>query len=129
MNNAPDYVNRMTLFVAKMVHDGCYDAHTINKNGEFIYDPTKDKRFAVYFERRGKYNFKFAENDKEYNDQRSLYLSMLEDFNTENLQLGQPLLDERKDMIPRAYTHKERESIKVFADMAYGFYDHERSAL
>ena len=129
MNSAPDYVNRLTLFVAKMIHDGCYDAHYIDKNGEFIYDPTKDKRFEVYFKKRKQYDFKFAQNDKDYNDQRSLYLSMLSDFNEENVKMGMTVLDEKKDLIPKAYTQKERESIKVFSDMAYGFYDHERSAL
>lgn len=128
-NNAPDYVNRMTLFVAKMIHDGCYDAHTIDKNGDFKYDPTKDKRFKKYFEKRKQYKYQFANNDQEYNDQRSLYITMLDDFNAENERLNLALLDEKTDLIPRAYTHKERESIKVFSDMAYGFYDHERSAM
>lgn len=128
MNNAPDYVNRLTLFVAKMIHDGSYDAHFMNEKGEFEYDPKKDKRFNIYFEKREKYNFKFAEADKEYNDQRSLYITMLDDFNLENLKLNKTKLDEKIDLIPRAYTHKEKESIKVFADMAYGSYDHERMA-
>lgn len=129
MNSAPDYVNRLTLFVAKMIHDGCYDAHYMNEKGEFIYDPTKDRRFEIYFKKRSHYNFQFAENNKEYNDQRSLYLSMLSDFNEENTKMNMPILDEKKDLLPKAYTQKERESIKVFSDMAYGFYDHERSAL
>lgn len=129
MNSAPDYLNRLTLFVAKMIHDGCYDAHYMNDKGEFVYDPTKDKRFEVYFKKRKQYDFKFAQNDKEYNDQRSLYISMLDDFNVENIKLNEPKLDERKDLIPRAYTQKEKESIKVFADTAYGFYDSERAAL
>ncbi len=128
MNTAPDYVNRLTLFVAKMIHDGCYDAHSV-VNGKFIYDPKKDKRFNVYFEKREKYGYKFAENDTEYNNQRSLYLSLLESFNNENKIFGGQILDEKKDLIPRAYSHEDRESIKVFADMAYGFYDHERSSL
>lgn len=128
-NNAPDYVNRMTLFVAKMIHDGTYDAHTMDSDDNFSYDATKDARFDIYFKKRKKYKYQFANNDSAYNDQRSLYIKMLDDFNLENSQLNQPLLEEEKDLIPRAYTHKERESIKVFADMAYGFYDHERSAL
>lgn len=128
MNTAPDYVNRLTLFVAKMIHDGCYEAHSM-KDGKFVYDPRKDKRFNVYFEKREKYKFKFAESDKEYNDQRSLYLSLLESFNNENKIFGGQVLDEKTDLIPKAYSHEDRESIKVFADMAYGFYDHERSSL
>ena len=54
---------------------------------------------------------------------------MLDDFNAENRRLGTPLLEEKKDMIPKAYTHKEHESLKVFSDTAYGFYDHGRSSL
>jgi len=54
MNNTPDYVNRLTLFVAKMVHDGCYDAHVM-ENGELKYNPTKDKRFQIYFAKREQY--------------------------------------------------------------------------
>lgn len=129
MNTAPDYLNRMTLFVAKMLHDGCYEAHSFNKQtGEFIYNPKKDKRFEIYFNKREQYNYKGSENDDKYNDQRSLYLTMLESFNKENEKFNKPLLDEKLDLIPRAYTHVDRESIKIFADMAYGFYDHERSA-
>lgn len=129
MNTAPDYVNRLTLFVAKMIHDGCYDAHSIDKNGKLIYDPRKDKRFKVYFEKRQQYNYKWTQNDTVYNDQRSLYISLLESFNKENKVFGKAELDEKIDLIPKAYSHEDRESIKVFADMAYGFYDHERSSL
>ena len=127
-NNSPDYLNRLTLLVAKMIHDGSYDAHSIDSDGKFIYDPTKDKRFEVYFKNRKKYDFKSADKDSVYNDQRSMYLTFLEDFNIENRQLGKPLLNEKTDLIPRAYTNKERESIKTFSDTAYGYYDHERSA-
>lgn len=129
MNTAPDYVNRLTLFVAKMIHDGCYDAHYIDSNGNFKYDAKKDKRFEIYFAKRAQYNFKFAENDPEYNNQRSLYLSVLQSVNKENKLFTGKVLNEKTDILEKAYTHEDRESIKVFADMAYGFYDHERSSL
>ena len=127
-NNAPDYVNRLTLLVAKMMKDGSYYAHTINSKGEFQYDPAQDERYKIYFERRDKHKFQFAKNDTEYNDQRSLYLKVLEGFNRERKLLGKTALVEKKDKITRAYNNIEKESIKVFADMAYGNYDHERSA-
>ena len=33
------------------------------------------------------------------------------------------------DDLPKAYTSKDRESFKSFADMAYGYYDHEKKSL
>lgn len=129
LNNAGDYINRLTVFMAMAIKDGSYDAHYIDSNGVFKYDPSKDARFKVYFEKRQNYGFKSAPGDSEYNNQRSLYLSMLDDFNAENVKLGIKKIDEVKDLIPRAYTDKQRQSIKVFADTAYGFYDSEVKSL
>lgn len=129
LNNAGDYMNRLTVFIAMTIKDGSYDAHYIDSNGVFKYDPSKDERFKIYFQKREKYDFKSAQGDKEYNDQRSLYLAMLDDFNVENEKTGSKKLDEKKDLIPRAYTDKQRQSIKVFADTAYGFYDSEVKSL
>jgi len=33
------------------------------------------------------------------------------------------------DALPQAYTVKDKESLKSFADLAYGFYDHERKSM
>jgi hypothetical protein len=39
----------MTIFVAQMMEDGSWEAHSIDKKtNELIYDWTKDKRFAAY---------------------------------------------------------------------------------
>lgn len=54
-NTAPDYVNRLSLFLAKMIKDGCYEAHSVDENGNLIYDPKKDKRFSYYLEMRERY--------------------------------------------------------------------------
>ena len=45
---APDWFNRMTLLVAKMMADGTWEAHSLSADGHIIYDPTKDKRFARF---------------------------------------------------------------------------------
>lgn len=127
MNTSPDYVNRLSLFLAKMIHDGAYDAHTLNEDNELVYDPTKDDRFSHYFKMRDKYGMVFT-NDTKYNKQRSLYLTMIDDFNAERLTADETLLTEI-DIIPRAYTNKDRESIKTFTDTAYGYYDHERTPM
>ena len=38
----PDYYNRMTIFVAKMINEGAYEAHTIKSDGTIEYDCAKD---------------------------------------------------------------------------------------
>ena len=47
-SSRPDFYNRMSIFVAQMMHDGSYEAHYIDDSGNLKYDYTKDKRFAVY---------------------------------------------------------------------------------
>ena len=37
----------MVLFVAKMHHDGCYDAYELNKENRLEYNWKKDKRFNL----------------------------------------------------------------------------------
>lgn len=123
-----DYTNRLSLFIAKMLHDGTYNAHSLDSDGNLVYDPSKDMRFEYYFKNRVKNNYQFSESDNKYNDQRSLYLTIMEEFNSERRILNLSNLEER-DNIPRAYTNKDRDSIKEFSDTAYGYYDHERSPL
>jgi hypothetical protein len=45
-NSAPDYVNRLTLFIAKMMEDGCFEAHSLDERGNLKYDFKKDARFS-----------------------------------------------------------------------------------
>jgi hypothetical protein len=44
----PDYYNRMTIFVAKMINEGSLDAHSIDENGNLVYDSSKDARYRAY---------------------------------------------------------------------------------
>jgi len=114
MAYAPDYFNRMTIFTAQMKKDGCFEAHRM-EGSTLVYDWKIDKRFSEYA----------AGNTShpEYNNQLSLYMAMLADFNKEgfNLVKGQDL--------PYAYTSKQRESLKMFSDSIYGYYDHESKIL
>ena len=49
MVSAPDYMNRMAIFVAKMIADGSWEAHTLDpKTNKLKYDMSKDKRYAIY---------------------------------------------------------------------------------
>ena len=59
----PDYLNRMVLFVAKMKHDGCYDAYSLDEKDRLKYDWRKDNRFNLLAKgAEGK-----RENEAEYN--------------------------------------------------------------
>ena len=42
----PDYYNRMTILVAKMIADGSWDAYSV-VDGKLVYDWKKDKRYNL----------------------------------------------------------------------------------
>lgn len=122
-NTMPDYYNRLSLFLAKMIHDGSYEAHTF-ENGIFSYDPRKDKRFSYYLENREKYKDKFGNytskvGDEKFNYQRNHYLLLIEQLNKEYTKER----FKESDLIDKAYSEKERSSLKSFTDMSYGYYD------
>lgn len=125
-NTIPDYFNRLSLLLAKMIHDGSYDAHSL-VNGEFKYDPRKDNRFSYYLENRSKYKddqgrFIPKKGDEKYNKQRNHYLLVMQQMNDEYAGEGGEQLTE-SDLITKAYSQTERQSFKTFTDMAYGYYD------
>lgn len=134
MNTIPDYYNRLSLFLAKMMHDGSYEAHSINENGLLIYDPAKDKRFEYYFKERSKYKnpkgskylYSPSKSDKKYNDQRNLYVLIQEEINESRRLVGMSEFTE-EDKIDQAYSEKERSSYKSYTDSVYGYYDKEHS--
>ncbi len=120
MTGCPDYLNRMSIFIAQMIKDGSWDAHTM-VNGELKYDWKQDKRFSIYA--------KGLTNHQDYASQRAKYLRLVEQLNIEGVtnQYGEPL-KEGDDLI-RAYSSIERDSLKSFANMMFGYYDHEDKAL
>jgi hypothetical protein len=109
-SRAPDMLHRMSILVAKMIHDGCFDAHSV-VNDELIYDFKKDKRFSLLSDPNAN------KNTEEYRKQRGLYTTMLEMFNQEGYNLKDG------DALPKAYTNREATSIKSFSDLCYGHYD------
>lgn len=124
-NTIPDYYNRLSLFLAKMIHDGSYEAHTL-VNGIFKYDVTKDKRFEYYLQNRDKHKddqgrFIPAKSDLKYNTQRQHYLVLQEQLRAE-YDLNDKDFTEA-DLIDKAYSETERSSFKSFTDMSYGYYD------
>ena len=128
-NTIPDYYNRLAILLAKMIHDGSYEAHTLSEDGQLIYDPTKDKRFEYYFKNRDKYKngdlYIPANNDKEYNTQRQKYLLLISQLNAEYSGTKKFTEDSYAN---KAYSEIERSSLKSFSDMVYGYYDKDAQA-
>ena len=118
----------MALFFAKSLKDGSYKAHSLDENGNLVYDAKKDERYSHYLQMRESYNFEIHKTDTKYNDQRAMYLAQMKTFNEEAIFENDKILEE-KDLLPQAYTNKEKESIITFTAMAYGYYDHERVPL
>lgn len=118
---APDFMHRVSILVAKMMGDNCWDAHSLDENGVLVYDWKKDNRFEAYI--------KNDTSNPDYLKQRSLYLTMLEDFNKEGVRNSDGSLLKEGDALPQAYTSKEAQSIKNYADILYGHYDDESRSL
>lgn len=122
----PDYYNRMTIFVAKMINEGAYEAHSINKDGILEYDCTKDKRYKAFFDDD-------RSNMEEYNKAKMYYIAAAKQFEKENALNadGTPFkLDlSAKTKLPRAYTNLEAESMKALGDTLYGYYSHEKKSM
>ena len=131
-NTIPDYYNRLSLFIAKMIHDGSYDAHYLDDKKMLRYDPKKDGRFSYYFENRDKYKSKSgkftpAPNDVKFNEQRNLYNLLISELNKERVDTGREMYED-DDIVDQAYSEKERASFKSFTDTAYGYYDKDSQA-
>lgn len=125
-STAGDYYNRMSLMLAKMISEGSYDAHSM-KDNKLVYDPTKDKRFEYYFQNRDKHKnekgeFINAKGDVKFNEQRTRYNLLISEINKESEISGNKRLTEA-DLVDKAYSIKERNSIKAFSDNMYGSYD------
>ena len=63
-SSRPDYYNRMSLIVSKMVADGSFKAYSV-VNGKLNYDWTKDERFNVFSKGRDGLNKNPAEYKKQ----------------------------------------------------------------
>jgi len=124
----PDFYNRMTIFESYMRHDGTYEAHYLNENGELIYDFNRDPRFSTLV--------KGDVNNPKYREQEALYRAMAKQFEIEGaiypdgtkFKLEPPKKGVYKPL-PQAYTNKQARSYKSMADKLYGYYSHEKRAL
>lgn len=120
---SPDFMHRMSLLIAKMKNDGCFEAHSLDENGVLVYDFKKDKRFE--------HLVKGETSHENYLKEQSLYKAMIDDFNRAGFRKedGSALNAENLDALPQAYTRTEGQSIKNYADLLYGHYDDESKSL
>lgn len=111
----PDFLNRMTLFVAKCYKDGVYDAFDI-KDGKLVYNWRKDERFKIYAS-GDKANSKYAE-------QMGAYYNAVRAYN-----LDHPEATIRfNEDLPMPYSFQEVETMKNVANSIYGSYDRSTRA-
>lgn len=108
---SPDFLNRMTLFIARAMQDGVLDAWSV-VDGELKYDWKKDKRFSVYADKSKK-------GTEEYKKQQGLYYLAIKEWNKDHPD-NQLQYDED---LPSPYSDQEIVAIKNVANNIYGSYD------
>lgn len=108
-NRAPEYMVRMTILIAELIHDDAWKAYSF-VDGEMKYDWKKDGRFEIYT--------KGLKSDPQYSKQAGLYRTLLAEFNSMST-------DVVYTDLPAPYTNRQIESIKLFADSILGYYDPE----
>lgn len=121
----PDWYNRLSIFVAKMIADGCWEAHCLDKNNHLVYDMSKDKRYAVYAKYRDKAPDSKSSDFSEYQKQKARYNWAFDSLVKAGLTHpdGTPL--QHGEDLPIAYTVEETNSVKELVGMIYGYYNHE----
>ena len=118
-NTISDRYNRMSLLLARMIQDGSLKAHKII-DGKLVYNWKQDQRFNIYAKGPN-----YA-NDPEYNKQRGLYLTLIREFNNQNL-TEIPLKE--GDALPQAYTYHDIKVIKDFSNLIFGYYDQDSRSM
>lgn len=107
----PDFLNRMTLFVARALQDGVWDALSLDEDGKIKYDWKKDKRFQDIL--------KSPKGSEKYNKAKSLYFSAIRAYNKEHI--DSPI--GYNEDLPSPYSLETIDKIKQVADSIYGNYD------
>ena len=113
---APDFLNRMVLFVAKCMKDGCWEAFDI-KDGKLIYDWKKDRRYSVYAD-------KSKMGTKEYEEQRIAYFNAIRQYNQEH---PESTIGFDEDL-PVAYSYNQVQQMRQVSNSIYGAYDRSMRA-
>lgn len=121
------------MFISQMIHDGTYDAYSVKQDGEevsLVYDMKKDKRFDVFCKFNGDIDSCPARLKETFKKQKALYEIMRDDMKDADHPLVDPnrTIPDKDWMLYKAYTNKQRDSMKSFADLTFGYYDKEVKA-
>lgn len=120
---SPDFVNRMVLFVAKCMHDGVWDAYSIDENNNLKYDWRKDKRFSLLTDPNA------DKNSEEYKRQKSLYLSKIREYYEEHPEIAAANDTDMTIDLPTPYSQRQIRAIRAVGDNIYGAYDKSKKAM
>lgn len=107
----PDFLNRMVLFVAKCMKDGCWEAFDL-KDNKLIYDWRKDKRYSIYAD-------KSKEGTEEYQRQKIAYYNAIRQYNANH----PDNTIEYTDDLPEAYSNEQIQQMRQLSNSIYGAYD------
>ena len=112
----PDFLNRMTLFVARCMKDGCWEGWELNDD-ILTYNWKKDKRFKALVDGTSK-------DSAEYKQAKALYMSKAREWNAEHPEEQIDLNPETAEtFLPAPYSDREILAIKEVSDNIYGAYD------
>ena len=114
---SPDFLNRMTLFVARCMQDGVWDAFSINENNDLQYNWKKDKRFEIYAQE--------LTSHPEYKKQKAAYFSAIRQYNSEHP--DSPV--DPEEGLPSPYSDEQVVYIRNLGDNIYGSYDKGKRAM
>lgn len=108
---SPDFLNRMVLFVAKCMKDGCWEAFDL-KDNKLVYDWRKDKRYSVYAD-------KSKEGTEEYQRQKIAYYNAIRQYNANHPDNTIGYTDD----LPEAYSNEQIQQMRQLSNSIYGAYD------
>ena len=108
---SPDFLNRMVLFVAKCMKDGCWGAFDL-KDNKLVYDWRKDKRYSVYAD-------KSKEGTEEYQRQKIAYYNAIRQYNANHPDNTIGYTDD----LPEAYSNEQIQQMRQLSNSIYGAYD------
>lgn len=108
---SPDFLNRMVLFVAKCMKDGCWDAFDL-KDNKLVYDWKKDRRYSIYADSSKK-------GTEEYENQRIAYYNAIRQYNQEHPESTINFSDD----LPVAYSNEQIQQMRQLSNSIYGAYD------
>ena len=132
---SPDWFNRMTMLVAKMMADGSWEAHRVGDDGNVQYDAGKDERYKAFVNHIRNVQEKGTVGDHEPKDEayikaKALYTLKIQQLKREgytDLKCGEQ--GKWSLNLPVAYTTQEMDSFKEQIGILYGYYSHEERTI